>query len=183
MLIFSSWFVGFQNHFSCEQINFDHGILPSFDSLYLARLELHSSVDVYDAPKHWKCNRSLAKWIVIMCLPAKYFAYKLHIVDGQWLEHTISAWQSADGGALLWFKVFANVRFTPRMGGNIGLFVCCMMCISFVDHSKYFCIERQISFDGVTYANNQNKNTILCNMLVIVVRRGVQFLRMFVKYW
>ena len=49
------------------------------------------------------------------------------------------------------------------MGGNIGLFVC-MMCISFVDHSKYFCIERQISFDGVTYANNQNKNTILCNM-------------------
>ena len=58
-----------------------------------------------------------------------------------------------------------------------------MMCISFVDHCKYFCIERQISFDGVTYANNQNKNTILCNMLVIVVRRGVQFLRMFVKYW
>ena len=132
-------FICFQNLFFCR-IYFAHGILLSCDWLYFGKFVFFFGV---------RLTLTISKTLETQ----SQFGNILHTNRKLWIGNDLNikflpakivVWWCAD-----WFKVFANVRFTPRMGGNTGLLVC-MMCILFVDFSKYFCTERRVDFDGVT---------------------------------
>ena len=136
--------------FTFSRIYFAHGILLSCDYLYFGKFGFfRCSVDFDDLQ-----NTGNAITIWQKGLTSRVFQQTiLHTNCKFWIDNDLNiiflpakivVWWCAD-----WFKVFANVRFTPRMGGNTGLLVC-MMCILFVDFSKYFCTERRDDFDGVT---------------------------------